>query len=201
MNENANQTPPVTTAPSPVLDDKPVEVRLATTPQEGKVITSPQENDPEPDSEETQIAEVKKTYRLTPKFNKWVECFFDKSNKVTYMNRTQSALIAYNLDPKTEYGIASSMGYQNFRKLQHVATRVADENGWTFEKFMQVGWLKTLSSESPEWWDRMGDMLGFRELKPAVLVQQNTQNNTIVNVAPEEKKSFNEQFRNFIKAS
>jgi hypothetical protein len=161
----------------------------------------PVEETPEQE-EASAVEEIKKEYKLTPKFNKWVECFFDKSpDSKTYMNKTQSAIVAYNLDSVTEYGIAGSMGYQNFKKLQNVASRIGDEKGWTFEKFMQVGWLNALKSDKPEWWDRMGDMLGFRSMKPQVVVQQNTQNNTLIEVADGDKKSFNDQFKDFIKAS
>jgi hypothetical protein len=157
-------------------------------------------NDRTPEQiESDEVENVKKSYKLTPKFNRWCELYLDKKNKDTYLNKTRSALQAYSLDETTEYAIAGSMGYQNFKKLQNVASQIADRKDYNLEKWLDVGWLQMLKSQSPEWWDRIGDMLGFRDLKPQLVVQQNTQNNTIINATDEQKKSFNEQFRSFIK--
>lgn len=154
----------------------------------------------EKNPEENEIKEVTKKYRLTPKFNKWHELYLNKRSKETYMNATKSAIAAYDLDPETQYHVASQMGYKNLRKVEHLALRIAEDNDWSMEKFMQVGWLNALKSESPEWWDRMGDMVGYRSMKPQIQVTQNTQINTIMEVPAGEQATFNDQFRNFIKA-
>lgn len=151
--------------------------------------------------EEKEIAEVKKNYKLTPKFNKWCELYFSKENKETYLNATQSAIQAYSLDPKEQYGVARSMGSQNLAKLDNVASQIAESKGYTFDKFVDVAWVKMLKSESPEWWDRVGDMVGFRSMKPTTVINAPVQNNTQINVSGEQAKSFNDQFREFVKAS
>jgi hypothetical protein len=162
------------------------------------VVSDSQEETPE-QIENNQVEEVKKQYKLTPKFNKWCDLFFDKTNKQTYLNRTQSAIQAYSLDPIAQYNAARVIGSQNYAKLNNVASEIAENKGYTMDKWLDVGWLNALKSDSPEWWDRIGDTLGFRSMKPQVQIQNNTQNNTIVNVGEEEQKSFNDQFRNFIK--
>lgn len=158
--------------------------------------------EPEISTEEKEIKEVKIQYKLTPKFNKWCELFFDKSkDSKTYLNKTQSALAAYNLDPKKQYFVASKIGQQNYEKLSNVASEIADNKGYTFEKFVDIAWVKVLKSDSPEWWDRFGDMVGFRSMKPTTVINAQTQNNTIINVPEGEKKTFNDQFRDFVKNS
>lgn len=147
--------------------------------------------------EEKEIKIVKKQYKLTPKFNAWVQYFTNKNNPETYGNKTQSAILAYSLDPKTEYAIAGSMGYQNFKKLQSLASVFADHKGVTFDKLMQTAMARAMSSENPEWWDRVMEMTGYKEPKGAqVVVQNNTQNNVQVNGA--EAVDFSAKFKQFL---
>lgn len=170
--------------------------------------SSAQEDEPPEHTEEKEIAEVKKKYILTPKFNKWFEYFTQKGHTVhikgedkeTYMNQTLSTIKAYNLDPVREYHLGSTIGHKNMRKAENLASTIAAEKGYTIDKFVDVAYLNMMKKESPEWWDRFGDMVGFRSMKPQVVVQNNTQNNTLINVPDGEKKSFNDQFREFVKA-
>lgn len=152
--------------------------------------------------EATQIETTKKTFKGTPKFNEWCRLFLDKSNEETFGNKTQSALQAYNLDPKSQYHVGGQIGYENFKKLETFASSYADSKGYTVGKLLDHAYLKFLKSDSPEWWDRLMDYFGYRSMKPQVMVQNNTQTNTQINVVPEgEQKTFNDQFRDFIKAS
>lgn len=149
------------------------------------------------EDEEKEIEEVKVKYKLTPKFNRWCELYTDPKNKRTYGNKTESAIQAYGLDPVKQRVVAGSMGYQNFKKLQNAASIFAEQKGYTFDKWLDVGWLKMLQSNSPDWWDRVGDLTGYRSMKPAVVVQNNTQNNQYNLNAPE-VVDFNKKFREFI---
>lgn len=68
-------------------------------------------------------------YHDTPKFNRWVELFLDKSNAETFGNGTQSALRAYDT---TDYATAASIGHQNLKKLQHLSTMYAEKRGVSY---------------------------------------------------------------------
>lgn len=151
-------------------------------------------------AEEKELAEVKTQYKLTPKFTAWIKCFTDPKEKATYGNKTQSAIKAYSLDPVKDYAVAGSMGYQNFKKLQSVASIFAEQKGYTFDKMMDAAWLKFLKSEDPAWFDRLADWFGVRDLKPTTLIDARSQTN-IINVPEGEKKTFNDQFRDFVKSS
>lgn len=166
----------------------------------GDVAEATEEDQPELPPEEKEIAEVKTQYRLTPKFNAWYNLYLDKSNKETYLNQTKAALEAYSLDPKTQYQVAAQIGYKNMKKVEDLCLRIAEERGYTVDKWLDKSWLQMLKSDSPEWWDRIGDQLGFRSLKPAVQINQKTQNNTFVNVTPEQQQSFNDDFKSFVKS-
>lgn len=156
--------------------------------------------EPDVSAEEKELAEVKTQYKLTPKFTAWIKCFTDPKEKATYGNKTQSAIKAYSLDPVKDYAVAGSMGYQNFKKLQSVASIFAEQKGYTFDKMMDAAWLKFLKSEDPAWFDRLADWFGVRDLKPTTVIDARSQTN-IINVPEGEKKTFNDQFRDFIKSS
>lgn len=157
-------------------------------------------SEPDVSAEEKELAEVKTQYKLTPKFTAWVTYFTDPKEKGTYGNKTESAIKAYNLDPVKQRAVAGSMGYQNFKKLQNVASMFAEQKGYTFDKMLDAAWLKFLKSEDPAWFDRLADWFGVRDLKPTTLIDARSQTN-IINVPEGEKKTFNDQFRDFIKSS
>jgi hypothetical protein len=143
--------------------------------------------------ETTPAVQEKQTpaYRETLKFNKWLECFLDKNNKLTYGNATQSAILAYNLDPKTQYGSACQIAHDNIRKHKHLALMYAetkmvntgkDEQGNKIETLFGLGMMldvaiaRMLQSKYPDWWDRVMELCGFAEPKGGVTnnIQVNT---------------------------
>lgn len=164
-------------------------------------IVSATEAEKTPEQIETEeIEQIKTNYRLTPKFNQWCINFFDKNNKQTYLNKTQSAIDAYGLDPIKQYHVGSKIGQQNYHKLSNVAADVAERNNFSMDLWLNKGWLKMLESDNPAWWDRIGEVLGFKTAAPQIVLNQNTQNNTQVNVNGVEKEKFNDQFRKWIES-
>lgn len=195
-----DQTPQHDTTTNPIHDGSPAS-EVISAGQSSETPTIPAiSGEVEENVEEKEIEAVKTQYKLTPKFNKWCELFFDKSkDSPTYLNKTKSAITAYNLDPVKQYFVASKIGQQNYQKLSNVASEIAENKGYNFEKWLDVGWLNALRSQSPEWWDRMGDVLKFRDLKPTVI--NNTQNNTQINISEPDQVNFNSQFKKFIEAT
>ena len=114
------------------------------------------------------------------KFTKWCEYFFDKNNKETYGNATQSVLRVY--DTK-DYYTAGAIGYQNYKKLQNkipnIGAAIADKEGFDFAEMMKIGMAKMLKGNFDDW-ERMMIRLGHFEEKPKALVQQN--NFSITNI-------------------
>lgn len=107
------------------------------------------------------------------KFTKWCEYFFDKTNKDTYGNATQSALKAY--DTKDYYN-AGAIGHQNYKKLQeripNMAALVADKEGFGYGELIKIGMAKMLKGSFDDW-ERMMIRLGHFEEKPGVQIQNN----------------------------
>lgn len=56
-------------------------------------------------------SESSETKKLTLKQAKWLQLYIETGNA------TQSAISAYNLDPKRQYGVARAMGSENLAKL------------------------------------------------------------------------------------
>lgn len=212
MNDNFTLPPSpdlATTSQSVVIPQASRSVHEGSIKPTTKAITPTDPPSEDENTEENEIAEVKKTYKLTPKFNLFRQYYTQKGytlkikeeERSTQWNATVSTLKAYNLNPDKQYDLASSMGSQNVRKLKDLAMVIAEQRGYTFDKWLDKGWLQLLKAESPEWWDRIGDTLGFRSMKPQVVVDNRTQNNTLVQVGEGEQKSFNDQFRDFVKSS
>ena len=120
-------------------------------------------------------------YRESVKFDKWVECFLDVNNKDiedenhvivkrgTYGNATQSALVAYDLDPKTQYFSAGKIGSENYKKVKNLASRYAETKGIGVGRMIDVALGKTIESKSPDWWDRLMQLFGFMDMKGGVI--------------------------------
>lgn len=85
-------------------------------------------------------AEVAKKYYLTPKYMKWEELFFDQKNKTTFGNATQSACIAYNLDPEDSkaYNVAHVIGSKNIQKVTNLRKRYWEKRGLTPGKLLDL---------------------------------------------------------------
>lgn len=164
------------TAPPIVLNPNPPAIQKPTTNQ-------PTTSEP---SDVLEIDEqVKNEFALTPKEIKFFNLFTDEKNKETYGNRTESAMQAFDCSSRA---VAATIGSRLFRKVKGLASSFADQKGYTFEILMGRALTQATSTESPEWWDRVMDMLEYRDLKPTVQVQQNTQNNYYDLRSPEVEK-------------
>ena len=135
----------------------------------------PDENAVVPKKDET-------VYKESVKFDRWVECFLDVNskdveddNKVvikrgTYGNATQSALVAYNLDPKTQYFSAGKIGSENYKKVKNLASRYAESKGIGVGRMIDIALAKMIESKAPDWWDRLMQLFGFMDMKGGVVV-------------------------------
>lgn len=155
-----------------------------------------QEPDDKLADEEKEVQRLLVPFEKYPKLKRWVQLFTDLNNKETYGNRTESAMQAYNCKDRI---VAASIGYQNFRKLQGLASIFVEDKGITVEKLMTVLSTRAIMSENPKWFEMLTEMIGIRDPKGAqVLIQNNIQNNAQVNVTEEEKADFNKKFREFL---
>lgn len=128
------------------------------------------------------IAKETKKYRDTPKFKAWRDYFLDKSNKQTFGNATQSAILAYNLNPKDQYWSAASIGKDNLQKLQTVGVEYLEKVGITPGMVYQVFWNKALASQNLELLVCLSEWMGIPlpknlPLKQGFVIQQNNQYN------------------------
>ena len=156
--------------------------------------------------EEKELQQILEKVHAYPKLNKWVTLFLDASNTETWGNRTASALIAYNLDrtdPK-QYNTAMCIGYQNYRKLQNVASEYAEQLGFTAGKQIELLIAKAAESTNAKYMQMLLEITGMYNPKQAMSIQ-NTQvnnnfNNTNVQITPEEEKQLSREFAEFIDA-
>lgn len=150
----------------------------------------------EPSEEEQELSELIKPFKRFPKLKKWTELFLDKNNPKTYGNRTESAMQAYNCKDRLS---ASAIGVQNFRKLRGVMAIFADDKGITIDKVIEVTAARALTSDSPEWMKLFTSMTGIYDPKaPQLIVNNNTQNNTQINIASADQVDFNKAFKDFV---
>lgn len=152
----------------------------------------------EQNDEDEEVQRLLIPFDKYPKLKKWVQLFTDQDNRETYGNRTESAMQAYNCKDRI---VAASIGYQNFRKLQGLASIFVENKGITIEKIITVLATRAITSENPKWFEMFTEMMGIRDPKGASVVINNVQqNNTMItDISDEEKKSFNEQFREWVK--
>jgi hypothetical protein len=101
------------------------------------------------------------------KFKRWVELFTDKSNSKFYGNKTQCALAAYDTN---NYDSASSIGYQNFRKLQFLASEILEKEGFGFAEMMKIGMAKVMHGTFADW-DKMMERCGYFQPKDKVGIE------------------------------
>jgi len=146
--------------------------------------------------EEKYIVAGNKKYLLTPRYNRWLEYYTDPKSE-TRDNATRSAVRAY---PGVSIGTAQQYGFDNARKTKIIAHVLGEQKGHTLSKMLDVAWLNMMKGNIG-YWDRLMDLYGFKSQMPEVLVQNNIQNNTTINVSEEDKKSFNEQFVEWVRDS
>ena len=103
------------------------------------------------------------------KFDLWCAYYFDSSNKLTFLNATQSALKAYNTDK--DY-VAWGIGSRNARKAKVLASTIADLNGFGYGDRIKIAITKALAGEYGDW-DKLLVRIGDFEDKPSTLVQNN----------------------------
>ncbi len=144
-----------------------------------------------PDDE---VVEAKKNYKITKKFEKWVELYNDEKSE-TYGNATASAAKAYNVDLKNKYNTASAIGYQNSKKLQHVAKDYFQRKGFTLQRRMDILMKNALTSENPQWWDRAMKVTGDDIEKK---VEEKKVQNTQINIFNTDKKTIEDWNNDFI---
>ncbi|OGG34837.1 MAG: hypothetical protein A2427_00430 [Candidatus Nealsonbacteria bacterium RIFOXYC1_FULL_40_7] len=113
-------------------------------------------------------------YRETAKFNLWAKYFTDASNKDTWGNATQSAIIAYKYSSPGQYHLASITGSKNMRKYELLAPSMLDKIGFSFGELLKIGVKKMLDGNYKDW-DALMERLGYFEGKDAI--QQNNQYN------------------------
>lgn len=90
-------------------------------------------------------------YRETQKFDLWCSYFFDESNKTCHLNATQSALLAYNYDPDTQYHLASVVGSKNMRKYDILSRITTEKLGYSFMTLMEIGIKKAINGKYIDW--------------------------------------------------
>lgn len=122
---------------------------------------------PVQESEPSEIINGQEIKEPSLKFKHWVELFTDKSNPKLYGNKTQCALIAYDT---TKYDSASSIGYQNFRKLQFLASEVLEKEGFGFAELMKIGMAKVIAGSFADW-DKMMERCGYFQPKDKVGIE------------------------------
>ena len=146
-------------------------------------------------SSSNQLQEVKedKEYIITKKFEDWVELFMDKTNKDTFGNATQSAMVAYGYEPH-QYTTAAQVGHRNVKKVKNLGAMYADKQGASFGKLMDVALSRAFSEKNPAWWDRVMEVSGYKD---QIIENNNTQVN-VFNMGDEKVKSFNEKFKEFL---
>ena len=101
-------------------------------------------------------------YRETLKYNQWVKAFLDIKDKTTFGNASQSALIAYKLNPETQYNTASTIGKENYRKLQNMNSTLMDKLGYSFGELMKIGMTKMVNGSYDDW-EKFMKRLGYFE--------------------------------------
>lgn len=176
--------------------------------------------------DKTDTVKKQKEYKITKQFEDWVQYFTTREILVkrikrvpvkdgdyirweskeveeeTYGNKTLSAIKAYNLDPVKKYTVAGSMGYQNYKKLQHMASVYADENGFTVNKLWDYAFARMMTANSgKEWWDEIMIATG-NKLPSNVLPNQDSVNTQInvFNLGSPEVLDFNSKFQKFLES-
>lgn len=151
--------------------------------------------------EEKELKELSTQFTDAPRFRRWRELYFDKSNTQTYLNKQESAIIAYGFDPKdpAQRQLASEYGFKNARKCKNWARDYLAEKGMTQERWLELTTTKALTTNNAKYVEILGSILEVYDPKaPTVNVTNNTQNNTQINVNGQEAEDFNAKFKEWI---
>ena len=156
-------------------------------------------NKPVLSDEEEKLALELHKLDLYPKLRKWLELFLDKSNKLTYGNRTQSALEAYNLDPITQYFSAGKIGQENYKKLSNLAALYYEQEGMHTSNVLELIASHAVAGK-PKALEMLADLTGVYASKPQILVQNNVQVNNGLQLPKEEAEELAAEFTEFIQS-
>lgn len=144
-----------------------------------------------------------KNYRITKKFNRWVQLYNDPESK-TFGNATQSAIEAYKLDPKKQYDSATAIGRDNTKKHQDIVQDYVKRRGFGFHQFLNM-LMRQAADESKEkhleWFKLFGKVAGYIPDKPGAVVNvvSNTQNNiNIDQSSKEDQADWEAEFESFL---
>ncbi len=149
--------------------------------------------------EDEQLNTLLNSERSSPKFAKWGQLFLDKSNKQTYGNRTQSAIVAYELDPITQYSSAGTIGHENYNKLKHLGMMYIEQAGMTAGVQLDLLVSKAVNSPNAKFLQMLMEISGVYTPKPSIAIQ-NIQNNQVVQITKEEEMKLDKEFSDFINA-
>lgn len=86
----------------------------------------------------------------------------DIRNTNTFGNATQSAIIAYKLDPVKQYFSAGTIGKENYKKLQNMNSTLMDKLGYSFGELMKIGMTKMVNGSYDDW-EKFMKRLGYFE--------------------------------------
>jgi len=119
----------------------------------------------------------------TGKFDAWVHFYFDKNNKTTHLNATQSAISAYGYNPEAEYSTACVTGHRNVRKVKSLASIYGEEQGMGFKEMIDfaIKQMREVKSESAQlgWWDRLWELLYAGNEKEVMFMERQSLNQAI----------------------
>lgn len=147
-------------------------------------------------TEDKELKQALIPFEKYPKLKKWTELFLDKSNRATYGNRTESAMQAYDCKDRVSAG---NIGYQNYKKLYGLASILAEDSGVTVDKLINVAGARALTHENPRWFELYTEMTGIRDPKGAIVINNNMQNNTQININEPEAINHSEKFKDYLK--
>lgn len=159
-------------------------------------------------------------YRLTPKFVEWQRLYLDRTNKDLFGNATQCAIVAYNLDPQTQYGTAKLIGHKNITKYNQLALTVReylDETGFTLPVLIAHALEKMGNPKvnTTHWWKEVMLLAGYQDPKGAQVSIKNSANaaaaakseggenlkeHDFIQISPDEERQMSREFADFVNA-
>lgn len=150
--------------------------------------------------EEKELQDIFKKTKATPKMARWIQLFLDKNNKVTFGNRTQSALLAYGLnkDDPTDYNSARHIGWENYTKVNNLAAEYLEQQGMNTAKILDLIVAQATSKNYGKALQILTEITGIYNPKPTTMIQNNT---AIVqaSMSDEQREDWNGKFKAFLK--
>lgn len=89
--------------------------------------------------------------KTSKKFDKWISLYLNPESRPTYLNATQSAIVAYGYNPICQYNLASVVGSRNIRKYKVLARTELDRQGYTFAHLIEIGARKVEKGNFDDW--------------------------------------------------